>query len=81
MATAETELDSPVGEAATESRLAELSALLEQTFQAPFHVFDGESGELIEPSAALPRRDWSAIGDLCSEVVRRGRPEFLEEED
>jgi putative nucleotidyltransferase with HDIG domain len=61
--------------------LQRMKTLFEGAFGTQFSILDGSSGELLEASSGQPERDWGILGELCREVSRRGRPEFLEEED
>jgi putative nucleotidyltransferase with HDIG domain len=54
--------------------------LLRRAFGLAFDVVRGDSGELLVASPDQPARDWLPWSELCREVARRGRPEFLEEE-
>jgi len=53
---------------------------LRRGFGAEFHLVDGTTGELILASREQPACDWFARAELCREVFRRNRPEFLAEE-
>ncbi len=54
--------------------------LLQRAFGVGFHLVDGESGELLYWAPDQPRSGWQTPAELCREVARRGRPEFIEEE-
>jgi putative nucleotidyltransferase with HDIG domain len=58
-----------------------IKSLFEGAFDAQFTILDGASGEVLVASPAQPKRDWGLHGQLCREVSRRGRPEFIDEED
>lgn len=58
-----------------------LKSLLERAFNAEFTILDGESGEVLETPAMRVPRDWDLCGQLCREAARRGRPEFIEDDD
>ncbi|MFH1919207.1 MAG: GAF domain-containing protein, partial [Planctomycetota bacterium] len=53
---------------------------LQRGFGVGFHLFDGETGELVVASPDQPRADWQMRAELFRQVAQRGRPEFLEEE-
>lgn len=53
---------------------------LNRAFGVEFHLVDGVTGELLHRSPAQPEGDWAARAELCCEVARRGKPEFLGEE-
>ncbi len=55
--------------------------LLRQALGTEWTIFDGDSGELLYAAEDQPARDWSLISELCREVARRGRPEFIGEEN
>ena len=54
---------------------------LAQLFGTEFTLLDGTSGEVLEVAADGPGGDLDRWAELCREVARRGRPEFIEEED
>ena len=54
--------------------------LVEQAFGVSFTLFDGDSGEVLQIAPDQPSRDWGILSELCREVSRCGRPEFMEEE-
>ncbi len=58
-----------------------MKSLLERAFDARFTILDAEGGEVIEHSPEQPSRDWGRCGELCRAVARRGRPEFLDDDD
>jgi putative nucleotidyltransferase with HDIG domain len=62
----------PVREAAEE--------LLRRGFAADFALVDGASGEVLYDSPGQPQRDWGLRAEMCREVARRGRVEFLDDE-
>jgi GAF domain-containing protein len=55
--------------------------LLARGFGAEFAIVDGISGELLRAVTSPPGNHWDVRGELCREVARHGRPEFIEEED
>ena len=59
----------------------ELSDLLDRAFATHFTVFDGATGEVLHAPEGPPLQDWGLRGPLCCEVARRGRPEFIDDED
>ncbi|MBN1394850.1 MAG: HD-GYP domain-containing protein [Pirellulales bacterium] len=72
------------GTAATvvrDSPLEEMKLLLERAFGARFTIIDAVGGDVLESPPGLPSRDWGRFGEMCREVARRGRPEFIEDED
>jgi hypothetical protein len=58
----------------------EAADVLRRGFGVRFNLADGESGELKYASPDQPARDWPMQAELCRQVARRGRPEFLEDE-
>ena len=46
-----------------------------------FTILDGPTGELLDAAPGQPSRDWGIHAEVCREVARRGRPEFIEDED
>lgn len=54
-----------------------LNKQLRPSFEAEFHLFDGTTGEVVHRADDQPLGDWMLGGELCREVARRGRPEFL----
>ena len=70
-----------VAENNRDASIVELTDLLEQAFGAEFTVLDGFSGEVLWAAADQPARDWALRAELCREVSRRGRPEFIDDED
>ncbi|MBN2021868.1 MAG: HD-GYP domain-containing protein [Pirellulales bacterium] len=54
---------------------------LRAAFDVEFNVLDIATGERIETAGDQPGRDWSVRAELCREVARRGKPEFIDEED
>lgn len=55
--------------------------LLEQEFGRDFTIFDGTSGELLHKATDQPELDWAVRVELCRQVARRNRPEFIDDED
>jgi putative nucleotidyltransferase with HDIG domain len=62
-------------------RVAEGVDLLRRTFDVEFTVLDAWTGEVVFAGAGQPNRDWTARAEICREVARRERPEFIDEED
>jgi len=60
---------------------AELDELLLQGFGVQFAVLDGKTGEVLRAPDDQPARDWAIRSELCREVARRGRVEFLDDEE
>jgi len=59
----------------------ELGNLLQRGFGVPFAVLDGQSGEVLCQAADEPAGNGALRSELCREVARRGRLEFIEDED
>ena len=55
--------------------------MLERAFGARFTILDGTSGELLEEAPEEPSCDWGLRAEVCREVARRGRVEFIDDED
>ncbi|HYW80910.1 MAG TPA: HD domain-containing phosphohydrolase [Thermoguttaceae bacterium] len=53
---------------------------LKRYFGTEFSLLDGETGNILHEAGDQPVRDWSARSEVCREVARRGRPEFLDDE-
>ncbi len=64
-----------------EAPWADTLAVLQRAFGVEFAVVDGQEGELIAPCSSPPGNQWDVRATVCKEVLRHGRPEFLEEED
>jgi putative nucleotidyltransferase with HDIG domain len=60
---------------------AELNDMLERAYGVPFAILDGQSGNVLYAPASRPICDWSLRAEVCREVARRGRPEFIDDED
>jgi putative nucleotidyltransferase with HDIG domain len=56
-------------------------ALLERAYGVPFTILDGQTGDVLWQVSGQPFRDWAARAEVCREVARRGRPEFIDDED
>jgi putative nucleotidyltransferase with HDIG domain len=72
---------SVVGGDAPRRHNADLRSLLERAYGVQFTILDGASGELIEAAPGQPSRDWSACAEVCRELVRRGKLQFIDDED
>ncbi|NQU22617.1 MAG: HD domain-containing protein, partial [Candidatus Nealsonbacteria bacterium] len=55
--------------------------LLLQALDTEWTIFNGDSGELLYVDTDQPPRDWTLQAELCREVARRGRPEFIDDQD
>jgi len=60
---------------------ADLKSLLERAYGMQFTILDGPTGELLDAAPGQPSRDWGIHAEVCREVARRGRPEFIEDDD
>ncbi len=60
---------------------SEWKTLLEQAYGTQFTILDGQSGEVLDAAPGQPSRDWGLHAEICREVARRGRPEFIDDED
>jgi HD-GYP domain-containing protein (c-di-GMP phosphodiesterase class II) len=58
-----------------------LKLLLEQSYGMQFTIFDGATGKQLDTTPGQPLRDWSSHAEILREVARRGRPEFIDDED
>ncbi len=56
-------------------------SLLERAYGVPFSVLDGRCGEVLYAAPGQPARDWGSSIELCREVARRGKPEFIDDDD
>ncbi len=54
--------------------------MLRRAFGTEFHLIDGQTGEPLYVSPEQPACDWAMLAEMCREVLRRGRAEFLAEE-
>ena len=59
----------------------ELAARLRSWFSVEFHLFDGESGELVRSAPDQRGIDCSLIGPLCRAVAERGSAECLDDDE
>ncbi|MEN6452572.1 MAG: HD-GYP domain-containing protein [Thermoguttaceae bacterium] len=57
------------------------ASLLERAFGTPFLIVEGASGETLAPLPGEPARNWPPLGELCREVARRGKPEFIRDDE
>lgn len=60
---------------------SDLKLLLERAYGVDFTIVDGQTGEVRYEAAGQPARDWSRYAEICREVARRGRPEFIDDEE
>ncbi|MEE8450859.1 MAG: HD-GYP domain-containing protein [Thermoguttaceae bacterium] len=60
---------------------AELLQSLGRCYGTEFSILDGQTGDVLHEAPDQPVRDWSVRSELCREVARRGRPEFIDDED
>ncbi len=58
-----------------------LMELLERAYGIGFSILDGQSGDVLLASPGQPTRNWSLRAEICREVARRGRPEFIDDDD
>jgi HD-GYP domain-containing protein (c-di-GMP phosphodiesterase class II) len=54
---------------------------LVKAFGFCFTILDGQSGRVVFEAPDQPACDWTLRGELCKEVARRGKPEFIDDED
>ena len=59
----------------------EMKSLLERAFDVRFTILDATGGDVLDLSPAEPSRDWGRCSELCREAARRGRPEFIDDDD
>ncbi len=59
----------------------EMKSLLERAFDVRFTILDAAGGDVLDLSPAEPSRDWGRCSELCREAARRGRPEFIDDDD
>ncbi len=64
-----------------QSRHPALDALIRQSFGRTLGWIDGTTGDVLSLPPDEPMRDWGPRAEMCREVARRGRPEFLDDED
>lgn len=60
---------------------SDLKLLLERAYGVEFTILDGQTGNVRFAASGQPSRDWESRAEICREVARRGRPEFIDEED
>jgi putative nucleotidyltransferase with HDIG domain len=58
--------------------IASIVENLRQFFGAEFHVIDGHSGEVLRAATPAPR-DLALYAEICREIVRQGRVDFIGE--
>lgn len=76
----QTETDTVVGGCFGASG-ADLRESLRRGFGTQFTILDGLTGDVLYEAPGQPARDWTLRGEICREVARRGRPEFIDDED
>jgi len=54
--------------------------MAQRAFGSALSMVDGGTGELIEAAPGCPAMDWSRYGEMCRQVARAGKPEFLDDE-
>ncbi len=62
-------------------RYSQLDQVVRRGFGRTLGWIDGSTAEILAFPADEPMRDWDLRAELCREVARRGRPEFLDDED
>ncbi|MEX0714889.1 MAG: HD domain-containing phosphohydrolase [Pirellulales bacterium] len=62
-------------------RIQRTVAGLTQWFGSEFSLVDGLTGELLHVPPDHAPANWAVRSELCREVARRGRPEFIEDDD
>ncbi len=60
---------------------SQLDDLIKQGFGRELGWVDGATGEMIVHPPDEPMRDWGLRAEMCRQVARRGKPEFLDDED
>jgi putative nucleotidyltransferase with HDIG domain len=55
--------------------------LLSRAFGVEFNILDGTSGEGLHTAAEQPVGNWNGRTELCRQVARAGRAEFIADED
>ncbi|MDZ7615694.1 MAG: HD-GYP domain-containing protein [Patescibacteria group bacterium] len=60
---------------------SQLDALIRQGFGRALGWIDGTTGEVLAHPPDEPMRDWGLLAEMCREVAKRGKPEFLDDED
>ena len=60
---------------------SELDQAVRRGFGRTLGWIDGSTAEVLALPGDEPMRDWGLRAELCREVARRGRPEFLDDED
>jgi hypothetical protein len=56
-------------------------SLLRHYFEIDFTLLDVSSGDVIRQAADTAKCDWDSRWELCRQVARRGRPEFIDDDD
>src|SRR5690349_11343121 len=57
-----------------------IAAVMWQSFGVEFTLVDGGTGQVCRVAPESAHCDWSMRSELCREVARRNRPEFIEDE-
>jgi hypothetical protein len=65
----------------TIERAAEVAQSLERWLKGQWTIVSGESGRILYNEMAPSQCDWAVRAELCREVARRRRPEFIAEDD
>ncbi len=60
---------------------SQLDDLIKQSFGRELGWIDGATGKMVVHPPNEPMRDWGLRAEMCREVARRGKPEFLDDED
>jgi hypothetical protein len=60
---------------------AQLDELVRLGFGRKLGWVDGATGKMVVHPPDEPMRDWGLRAEMCREVARRGKPEFLDDED
>jgi HD-GYP domain-containing protein (c-di-GMP phosphodiesterase class II) len=58
-----------------------LAQHLEKVFHVEFAIFEGPTGQTVRFPEVARNADWDLVGQLCCEVDRRGRFEFIRDDD
>jgi putative nucleotidyltransferase with HDIG domain len=59
----------------------EFQAMLERAYGAQFTILDGQTAKVLWAAPDQPAHDWQSRAEVCRAVARRGRPEFIDDED
>jgi len=58
-----------------------MKAMLERAYGLQFTILDGQTGQVLSAAPDQPARNWELRAAICREVSRRGRPEFIDDEE